>query len=268
MSDRRELDEQVLGWLSPDRNPASITQHDAQQLAWYTAPGRSPAPDDEVAEVAAACVRLLERSGRWRAATALRQHTPAVRAGWARSARHGSVACATAMQATGVQPPDTDTLAWAAVMGGEESRAFGTVQRMLESALDEGRLSIADENWPAQQSKLVGDWLRTPAGDFAGRAPLDVIHDERAADWADAGTAARRSILRATLPLFATATEPPADPVQPLRFLLDAIDRGLTLTAKDRLPVDFVREMANRFGWGMAAFIIRKEGDVVELGEI
>ncbi|MGH4027094.1 MAG: hypothetical protein ACRDRV_21190, partial [Pseudonocardiaceae bacterium] len=116
--------------------------------------------------------------------------------------------------------------------------------------------------------KLVEDWLRTPGAEFAGRAPLDVIHDERAADWADAGTAARRSILRAVLPLFATTAEPPADPVPALRFLLEAVDQGITLTAKDRLPVDFVRDMAGRFGWGMAAFIIRKEGDVVELGEI
>ncbi|MGH4023837.1 MAG: hypothetical protein ACRDRV_04545, partial [Pseudonocardiaceae bacterium] len=229
MSDARELDEQVLGWLAPDdRDPASVSQHDAQQLAWRTAPGKSPAPDDKVAEVAAACARLLERSGRWRAATALREHTPAVRAGWARSARHGSVACARAMQATGVQPPDTDLLAWAAVMGSEEARAFGTVQRMLESALDEGRLSVDDENWAAQQGKLVEDWLRTPGVEFAGRAPLEAIHEERAADWADAGTAARRSIMRAVLPLFAMSTEPPADPVQPLRFLLEAIYQGIT----------------------------------------
>ncbi|MGH3910208.1 MAG: hypothetical protein ACRDRM_05195 [Pseudonocardiaceae bacterium] len=268
MTDLPDLDEQVLGWLSPGRDPGSVSQHDAQQLAWCTAPGKSPAPDDEVAEVAAACARLLERAGRWRAATALREHTPAVRAGWARSARHGSVASARAMQATGVQPPDTDALAWAALMGSEEARAFDAVQRMLESALDEGRLSVGDENWPGRQGKLVEDWLRTPGAEFAGRAPLEVIHEERAADWADAGTAARRSILRAVLPLFAMSTEPPANPVQPLRFLLEAIYQGITLAGKDRLPVDFVRDMADRFGWGMAAFIIRKEGDVVELGEI
>ena len=269
MADARELDEQVLGWLAPhDRDPASVSQHDAQQLAWCTAPGQSPAPDDEVAAVAAACARLLEQSGRGRAATALREHTPAVRTGWARSARHGSVASARAMQATGVQPPDTDALAWAALMGSEEAKAFDAVQRMLESALDEGRLSVGDENWPARQGKLVEDWLHTPGVEFAGRAPLDVIHAERAADWADAGTAARRSILRTVLPLFATTTEPPADPVRPLRFLLEAIEQGITLDSKDRLPVDFVRDLADRFGWGMAAFIIRKEGDVVELGEI
>jgi hypothetical protein len=153
-------------------------------------------------------------------------------------------------------------------MGSEEARAFDAVQRLLESALDEGRLSVGDENWPARQGKLVEDWLRTPGAEFAGRAPLNVIHDERAADWAEAGTAARRSILRAVLPLFATPAEPPADPVRPLRFLLEAIDQGITLTGKDWLPVDFVRDMADRFGWGMPAFIIRKEGDVVELGEV
>lgn len=269
MIDARELDEQVLGWLAPgDRDPASVSQHDAQQLAWCIAPGASSAPDDEVGEVAAACARLLERSGRWRAATALREHTPAVRTGWARSARHGSVASARAMQATGVQPPDTGALAWATLMGSEEARAFGTVQRLLESALDEGRLTVDDEDWSARQGALVEDWLRTPGAGFAGRAPLDVIHDERAADWVEAGSTARRSSLRAVLPLFATTTEPPADPVPPLRLLLEAVDEGITLAGRDRLPVDFVRDMAGRFGWGMAAFIIRKEGDVVELGEI
>lgn len=269
MADSRELDEQVLGRLSPDtRDPASISQHDAQQLAWCIAPGASPAPDAEVDEVAAACARLLERSGRRRAATALREHTPAVRTGWARSARHGSAACARAMRASGVQPPDTPTLTWAALMGPAEAKAFDAVVRMLESALDEGRFSVADEDWPARQRELVEDWLRTPGAEFAGRAALEVIHEERAADWAEAGTTARRSMLRGVLPLFATATEAPADPVPPLRFLLEAIDQGIALTGKDRLPVDFVRDMADRFGWGMPAFIIRKEGDVVELGEL
>lgn len=269
MADSRELDEQVIGRLSPDQHdPASVSQHDAQRFAWYIAPGASSAPEDEVAAVAAACARLLERSGRSRAATALREHTPAVRAGWARSARHGSAACARAMQATGVQPPDTPSLTWAARRGHDETRAFDAVVYMLESALDDGTLSVGAEDWPAQQRTLVEDWLRTPGTEFAGRAPLEVIHEERGTDWAEAGTAARRGILREVLPLFATTIEPPADPVRPLRFLLETIEQGITLTDKDRLPVDFVRDMADRFGWGMPAFIIRKEGDVVELGEV
>lgn len=269
MTDLRGLDEQVLGWLSPDdRDPASVSQHDAQRLAWCTAPRKWLMQDDELTEVASACARLLEISGRHRAAAALREHTPAVLAGWARSAQHGLAAYHRSMQVTGVQPPDTPTLAWGPIMGNAETRVLDAAQRMLESAIDSGALVPGEQSWGTSQYNLVEAWLRAPSPLFGGAPPVDVVHTERTAHWAHTGTPARRAILRAVLPRLGTPATPVTDTMEPLRFLLDAIAQGVPLTATGRLPLDFVRDVAARFGWGMPAFKIRHEGDVIELGEL
>lgn len=85
--------------------------------------------------------------------------------------------------------------------------------------------------------------------------------------WADADTPARRAILRAVLPLLALPTDRAGTTVAPVRFLLDAVDQQITL-ANGRLPLSFVCDAAGRFGWGLPAFTIRKEGDVAEVGEV
>ncbi|MGQ0777637.1 MAG: hypothetical protein ACT4NY_25055 [Pseudonocardiales bacterium] len=269
MTDSAELDEQVLGWLSPDdRDPASVSQHDAQQLAWYTAPRKWVMPDEVLPEVGAACARLLETSGRHRGAAALRKHTPGVLAGWARSPLAGIAAYRRAMQATGVQPPDTPTLTWAPIMGRDEAAVLSAAQRMLESALDVGAFTPGARAWRATQRDLVDAWLRTPSALFAGRTPVDVVHAERAVHWVDAGTTARGAILRAVLPRLTTRTDEERGPLDSLRFLLEAISDGFTLTTTGQLPPALVRDAAARFGWGLPAFKIRKESDVVELVEL
>ncbi|MGH3916950.1 MAG: hypothetical protein ACRDTC_26600 [Pseudonocardiaceae bacterium] len=269
MAGSTDLDEQVLGWLSPDdRDPTSVSQHDAQQLAWYTAPGKWITLDELLPEVATACARLLEMSGRYRGAAALREHTPAVLAGWARSPQAGIAAYRRAMQATGVQPPDTAILAWAPIMGHDEAGVLDAAKRMLESALDSGALTPGRRGWRATQRDLVDAWLRAPSILFAGRTPIDVVHAERAAHWADAGTTARRAILRAVLPRLTMVTGRTSEPVEPLRFLLDAVSNGFALTPTGRLPPALVRDAAARFGWGLPAFTIRKESDVTEVVEL
>jgi len=95
-----------------------------------------------------------------------------------------------------------------------------------------------------------------------------VESEQRTARWADAGTPARSAILRAVLPLLAMPTDQATNTVTPVRFLLDAIGQGIKLTNTGRLPPSFVRDAADRFGWGLPAFTIRKEGDVVEVGEV
>lgn len=269
MTGSTDLEEQVLGWLSPDdRDPASVSQRDAQQLAWYTAPRQGITPAEVLPEVAAACARLLETSGRHRGAAALREHTPGVLAGWARSPQAGIAAYRRAMRATGVQPPDTRTLTWAQSMGRDEAAVLEAAERMLESALDAGAFTPGGQGWRATQCDLVDAWLRAPSTLFAGRTPVDVVHAERAAHWADAGTPVRRSILRAILPRLTTLTDGARNPLDPLRFLLEAISDEFTLTATGRLPPALVRDAAARFGWGLPAFAIRKESDVVEVVEV
>lgn len=269
MTDPADLDEQVLGWLSPDdRDPAAVSQHGAQHLAWYTAPQTWNAPQETLPALAAACARLLESSGRPRGAAALREHTPVVLAGWARSPQAGLAAYRRAMQATGVQPPDTPSLGWARPMGSDEAAVLEAAEHMLELALETGAFTPGGQGWRNTQRDLVDAWLRAPSTLFAGRTPLEVVHTERIARWAEAGTRARSAILRAVLPHLTPLTDRRSDPVEPVRFLLEAVSDGFLLTATGRLPPALVREAAARFGWGLPAFIIRRESDVVEVVEL
>ncbi|HEY2765869.1 MAG TPA: hypothetical protein VGJ13_17960 [Pseudonocardiaceae bacterium] len=269
MSDPRDLDQQVLGWLSADdRDPASVSRYAVQELAWHTAPRKWIMPPGELPEVAAACARLLEASGRDRAAAVLREGTPAVLASWAHSPQAGFAAFTRAMQATGVEPPDTPTLDWAQHLGSDEATVLDAARRMLEAAIDAGAFVPGARSWRTTQRNLVDAWLRAPSTLFSGRAPIDVVHAERAADWVEAGSAARRMILRGLVPLPVTRTGREPHPVEPVRFLLDAIHEGVPLTKTGRLPPALVREAAVRFGWGLPAFTIRKESDVAEVAEL
>jgi hypothetical protein len=225
-------------------------------------------PDGRLAEVATACARVLEGSGRHRAATTLREHTQAVLAGWAHSPRYGFAAYTRAMQVTGVQPPDTSTLTWGQLLGPDEGVVHTAAERMLESAIDAGRFTPGGPGWRSVQRELLEAWLRTPSALFAGRAPVDVVHAERAVHWADSGPEARRTILRGVLPRLAPPPDRAGGRLEPLRLLLDTIHDGITLTATGRLPPAWVRDVAAQFGWGSPAFKIRHEGDIVEVGEV
>ena len=177
-----------------------------------------------------------------------------------------------APQATGVQPPDTSTLTWGQIIGPDEAAVRTAAERMLESAIDAGAFTPGEPGWRSTQRDVLQAWLRAPSAQFAGRAPVDVVHAERAVRWAAAGPEARRTILNGVLTRLTQptdlASERTGDELEPLRLLLGAVRDGITLTPTGRLPPAWVRETAARFGWGSPAFKIRHEGDVVEVTEI
>lgn len=224
-----ELNEKVLRYLSPGQYvPSHVDQRAAQHFAWYIAPFEWRLPGDELTEVAETCASVLESSGRRRAGTYLRVHTPEVLAAWGRSQRDGRVACATAMRDSGVEPPSTPTVTWSATMGRQEAAVFKTAGRMLELAIDAGSFRPGNIQWRKRQHAALRAWLSAPSTLFNGSTPTQVVHSERRIAWVQNGSPARRAMLHWLLPVLAApAVVGPQAAVAPEWFDLDELPAQL-----------------------------------------
>ena len=222
--------QRVLEWLSADgRDPAECSQAEYQQFAWHTVPYRGDGPSAEVAE---ACAQLLEQSGRPRAAAAMRRHNPDVLAAWERSDSAGFRAFVKANDATGITPPDTPQLAWAAVFGTVEAEVLDGAERLLEDAVEDGRLVPGGRRWRNVQRELLERWLTAPVSAHGGAVPVDAVRAERRDRWLESGTAVRGELLRRALGVI----EPPPERPEPLQALLDVAARNIALTEAQRVP--------------------------------
>jgi hypothetical protein len=236
--------QRVLDWLSADgRDPAECSQAEYQQFAWHTVPYRGDGPSAEVAE---ACAQLLEESGRPRAAAAMRRHNPEVLAAWEQSDSAGFRAFVKANDATGITPPDTPHLAWAAVFGTVEAEVLDGAERMLEQAVEDGVLVPGGRRWRHIQRELLERWLTTPDAARAGAVPVDAVRAERQDRWLESGTKVRGELLRRAL---AETLEPPPERPEPLQVLLDVAAQQITLTEAQRVPPAIIREIAARLDW-------------------
>jgi hypothetical protein len=246
----------VLEWLSADgRDPAECSQAEYQQFAWHTVPYRGDGPSAEVAE---ACAELLEQSGRPRAAAAMRQHNPEVLAAWERSDSAGFRAFVKANDATGITPPDTSQIAWAAVFGSVEAEILDGAERLLEEAVEHGELVPGGRRWRNQQRELLERWLTAPASAHGGAVPVDAVRAERRERWLESGTEARGEILRRALGLL----EPPPEAPEALQALLDVAARNIPLTEAQRVPPAVIREIAARLDWTTPGITVRSERHV------
>ena len=248
--------QRVLDWLSADgRDPAECSQAEYQQFAWHTVPYKGDGPSAEVAE---ACAQLLEQSGRPRAAAAMRRHNPEVLAAWERSDSAGFRAFVKANDATGITPPDTPTLAWAPVFGAIEAEVLDSAERLLEEAVEDGRLVPGGRRWRHVQRELLERWLTAPVSAHGGAVPVDAVRAERRDRWLEAGTAFRGELLRRALGVI----EPPPERPEPLQTLLDVAGRTIQLTEALRVPPAIIREIAARLDWTTPGITVRSERHV------
>ncbi|MCW7945009.1 hypothetical protein AAW14_24110 [Streptomyces hygroscopicus] len=146
------------------------------------------------------------------------------------------------MDASPVTPPDTDLLTWGPVMGIDEAVARSNASRLLEQALDDGALVPGTRGYAAARIEHVERWLTTPRPAHDGRTPLDAVHSERRRTWAEAPPDARRRLRGTVMDLLSVAPETAADTAEPLRWLLEAVGDGVTLTQAGYLPRTLVIE--------------------------
>jgi hypothetical protein len=154
---------------------------------------------------------------------------------------------AEAIEASGLEPPDTPLLGWSDLMTIEESLERDAVSEMLEQAVDDGHLVPGAPSWQHRQAELVERHLIDPGA--GATAPLARIHVARREAWLDRFDGEERSLLEATTP---TAAEPPTPSeagaaIEPLLWLLGRLADGVKLTQTGALPRSLVRAAVDRY---------------------
>jgi hypothetical protein len=135
-----------------------------------------------------------------------------------------------------------------------------------------GDLIPGRRGWKTRQQELVRAHLDTPRLDLLGQTPAQAILTERAETWVNAWRSqTRRRILAAIANRLLHPAELPAataaDPLPPLRWLLDQMDGGIALTQTGNLNRAFVQQSAERFGWDFSR-PPRTEDDLYDLHQL
>ncbi|MEV6534174.1 hypothetical protein AB0M86_32025 [Streptomyces sp. NPDC051639] len=263
--------QRLLGWLVPDGDPlVALSAAEIERFCWYELPRKWHAGAREQQRAVAVLADLLTKGGPGRAAAVCTSATTAqVLAAWQRSEEAGFAAYRKAVAASPTTPPDVPELSWGQVMGIQETLARANLERRLEQALDDGELDPDARTFPAARRRLVQHWLTTVQPVFEGRVPLEVVRRERRELWAAAPPTERCALLVAVLPALEESAAAPVDTAEPLRWLLEQIGDGVTLTQSGYLPRKLVSAAFARYRhWYPIGKGPRSEADLFQLASL
>jgi len=245
----------ALEWIAGDQGRALITQQRIQNFCWYDLPVKWLVDLDEKLKVVAALAQAMDLLQLPRYAAICQSGTTReVLGAYETSLAHGKAAFRQAATASGIMPPDLPDFQWGPAMGFEEASAWSSTAEFLEVAVASGDLVPGRRGWKARQQELVQAHLNVAQAGLLGQTLAQVILTERAETWLNARRSeTRRRILAAIANRLLHPAELPAataaDPLPPLRWLLDQLDGGIALTQTGNLCRKFVQENADRFGW-------------------
>lgn len=275
--------EGALEWICSGEGPAApvtINRYALQVFLWYQLPRKWLTSREHKRAVAARLGRFLELVG-GRAATygeiCMSEETSRLLEAWEDEDGGAGALFRHALDASGLEPPDTDALEWGSVMGLEEARLRDEAALELERALEDGRLEPGERGFKRRQAELVTGFLRSPRAELDGRSPIDLVAQERLEGWARRGSEERRAIVAAVelqlRQLGPAGKRPPADAgaLEPLCWLLDAVVDGIALTQTGALNRALVRAAVERFpDWWDAELFgpPHREGEVFSLCEV
>ncbi len=234
----------AVEWMTAadgDEFPAAFSRRELQTFLWYQLPRKWLIGPHEHRAVADALALFFDRVGPDAAPLAELCRSFKTR----QLLRSGGKGLAAALDASGLEPPDTPTLTWSGYMSLEESLEHDQVAALLEEAIDDGRLTPGGKGWRQQQAELVEQHLTTPFGPSA-ETPLSRIRAARRAFWLHLhARTGNQPFLEAALD--AVQTHPPspangAEALEPLLWLLSNLDNGLKLTQTGALPRALVRD--------------------------
>ncbi len=257
--------------LTAGEGEERITQAGIQRYLWYDLPRR--APDDVWRPVAEAAAVLLALLGLDRYAAIARSATTAgVLEAWGDAPEKGFDAFRSANMASGVEPPDTELLAWGEVFGLKEAWALEAVEAALERAIVAGELQPGSGSWRKAAARICERVLLAPAA--VGEAThIQAVHEERADTWIHQGRPAVlrawREAARAGMEGFGAVdveASVAAGSIAPMRWLVERCRDGVPLTQALYLPPALVQEAAAQFDWWPFPGRPRSEVDVHQLG--
>jgi hypothetical protein len=231
--------EPALSWLGWEgESPLRIRRYDLLVYLWYELPTKHVAPLEKRRAVAAALAALLKRVGAGDYADlchahevdemlVLREHDDP----------NAPRRLRELLDASGLEPPDTERLARGPVMGPVEADARDRATEALELAFEAGERRAA--------RAIVADVLAEPA--VEGTRP-DAVHAERLDRWRGRGSQRRTAILdRVAGSLRAPVAVEAGDAVDPARWLLERGASGIALTQTGALARSLVREAVERW---------------------
>lgn len=191
-------------WRPRGADPAQSSR--LQAFLWYDLPRKWLVPLEEKQAVAARLGRFLElvggRAAAYAAICASDQTLRMIQA-WEDGDPAAGELLRDALDATGIEPPDTDALEWSSLMGLDEVRLRGEIALALERAVEDGQLDPEGRDFKRRRAQLMKELLGEPRGDD-GWTPLDVIGEERLERWARQGSDERQAIVA---PLVRAAVE-------------------------------------------------------------
>jgi len=266
------------GWVAPEGEAARVHQRFVQDFVWYRLPVKWWTDQDEHLQIAASLAELFDELGLERYAAVCRSETTEqVIAAWHADEQAGLAAYRKAVDASGIEAPDTERLTWGEVMSSEESDARDHVAVTLERAIAEGDLRPGARGWRVRQRALTDAALQSQVPDHPGGQDwLQLVTTARIVRWIEQRRSpGRRTLIGAIEAQLLHPVEPPdgvGEVVGPLRWLLQraADGGGVALTEQHNLSRPVVQAMCERFGWwderrGAAPM---REDDVLEVAVV
>ncbi len=263
----------ALEWIAGDQGLALITQQRIQNFCWYDLSMKWFDDLGDKLRVIAALARALDLLQLPRYAAICRSgQTREVLDAYEAGPANGKAAFRRAAASSGVMPPDLPDFQWGPVMGFEEASAWSSTAEFLEIAVASGDLIPGRRGWKVRQQELVRAHLNVPQAGLLGHTLAQTILTERAETWLGARRSeTRRRILAPIANRLLRPAELPAataaDPIPPLRWLLDQLDGGIALTQTGNLNRKFVQQNADRFGWDFSG-PPSTEGELYDLHQL
>lgn len=252
-----------LGW--EDEGPLLLRRYDVQLFAWYTLPRKFLASLESKREVAEAVALTLERLGGRAASYAeicRSTETDELLCAWEADDPQALKRLRELLDSSGIEPPDTDLLAWGSVMGLEEALVREQVASALEQAIEDGRIPPGTPGFRRRQAEVTGAALHEPSDTDTAVSRLQAVRSERIEHWVrrgnTRGSAERGAIIEPVAALVANKPasvdpESAATALAPATWLLEQAADGITLTQTGALNRAFVRQAAERWpGWWRA----------------
>jgi hypothetical protein len=238
----------AVEWLTGGRGdevPTVFSRRDLQLFLWYQLPRKWLIRRDEQQAVAEALAQFFDEVGAEAAPLAALCRS----AQTAELIRTGGKKLTAALEASGLEPPDTPLLAWSEFMSIEESLEHDLVADLLDEAIDNGELVPGTPGWRQRQQEIVERYLTSSDG--SGPTPLARIQAARRSAWLELHDRdGRRELLEAALA--AIDNHPISTPdaeaaLDPLLWLLEQLADGVKLTQTGALPRALVRSAVERY---------------------
>jgi hypothetical protein len=270
-----------MGWDGD--GPLWLRRYDVQLFVWYTLPRKFLTTLEHKREAADALAQTLERLGGRAASYAevgRARETEELLCAWENEDPAAWRRFRDLLEGSGLEPPDTDLLAWGHVMGLVEACAREQIATALEQAVEDRLLAPGAPGFRRRQAEVANRALLEPLDGGDGRSRLEAVHAERLEHWLERGNThgsdERRAIIERIAELVAN---PPSliDPgaaraaLAPALWLLGLGADGIALTQTGALSRGLVREAAERWqGWWNAQIHGQphRETDVALLHEL